>query len=368
MGTASGFNKGSSDERCPIPDDLEPMLAGPQSDWPEGGDWSYEPKWDGFRTIIHAHGDRVELISRGARPMTRYFPEVVAAFRGLGDLDVVLDGELIQISSKGLDFEALQQRIHPAESRIRKLSGETPVDYVAFDVLALGGEDLRGLPQEERRGRLEEFFRDTVGSGSASQIHMTPRTRDAVEGRRWFEEFEGAGLDGVIAKRGGQPYVPGKRLWVKLKHLRTADCVVIGFRWSSDHAALGSLLLGLYDQSGRLHYVGHTSSFDAATRRQLLVELAPLHEDLPPPGSEETEAMGRAPGGASRWSRGRDTDWQGLRPELVCEVSYDKLQSGQRFRHATGFIRWRPDRAPDSCTFEQIEEPPDFQVGRIFAR
>nr|MDQ6920178.1 ATP-dependent DNA ligase [Candidatus Dormibacteraeota bacterium] len=317
----------------PISLELEPMLAAVQPQLPIGGDWEYEPKWDGFRTLAHRTGNAVELVSRGARPMSRYFPEVLEAFRGLRSDRVVLDGELVIVGLDGLDFEALQLRLHPAQSRVRLLSQATPALFVAFDLLAEGGEDLRELTLGTRRQRLERLL-----EGVRPPILLTPYTRDPELGRRWFDEFEGAGLDGVIAKAWSQPYLPGKRGWVKVKHRRTADCVVVGFRWSSDRKSLGSLLLGLYDERGTLHYVGHTSSFDAAGRRELLARLQPL-------AVEPSEEMrGRMPGGPSRWSRGRETEWQSVRPELVCEVAYEKLQGGQRFRHATGFVRWRPDK------------------------
>jgi ATP-dependent DNA ligase len=339
----------------PISLELEPMLATVQPELPTGADWEYEPKWDGFRTLAHRTGDAVELVSRGARPMSRFFPEVLQAFRGLRANRVVLDGELVIVGRDGLDFEALQLRLHPAQSRVTLLSQATPALFVAFDLLAEGGEDLRELPLGTRRQRLEQLL-----DGVRPPILLTPYTRDAELGRRWFEEFEGAGLDGVIAKAWSQPYLPGKRGWVKVKHRRTADCVVIGFRWSSDRKSLGSLLLGLYDEGGTLHYVGHTSSFDAAARRELLARLQPLAVEPP------EEMRGRMPGGPSRWSRGRETQWQSLRPELVCEVAYEKLQSGQRFRHATGFLRWRPDKPPAACRFDQIASVARVDVETIF--
>ncbi len=338
----------------PIPIEMEPMLAAVHPDIPVGEAWEYEPKWDGFRTVVHRSGSDVRLISRGSRDMTRYFPEMLAPFRELPADALVLDGELVVTGRDGLDFDALQQRIHPADSRVKLLSARTPALYVAFDLLAEGDEDLRSLPLGERRSRLQRLLRD-----AGPPMHLTPYTRDPELGRRWFEEFEGAGLDGVIAKSWLQPYLAGKRGWVKVKHQRTADCVVIGFRWSSDRTSLGSLLLGLYDDSGRLHYVGHTTSFDAKTRRELLAELEPLQVE--PAGD-----MGRMPGGPSRWSRGRDTEWQSVRPELVCEVTYDKLQSGERFRHAAGFLRWRADKPPAQCRFDQIASAAGFELASIF--
>ena len=335
---------------------MEPMLAAAQDEMPDGGGWEYEPKWDGFRTLVHRHGESVTLISRGARDMTRYFPEMVAPFAAVPADQFVLDGELVVVTSDGLDFDALGQRIHPAESRIRMLAQQTPARFVAFDLLALKGEDLRGLPLRERRERLSGLL-----AGVPPPIHLTPSTADSALAREWFTVFEGAGLDGVIAKRWEQAYVSGKRLWVKIKHARTCDCVVIGWRWDKERKALGSLLLGLYNESGQLHYVGHTSAFDARTRRELLDLLRPLLADPP------VDEMGRRPGGPSRWSRGREmADWESVRPELVCEVAYEKLQAGERFRHSARFLRWRPDKPPRECGFDQVESVAAFDVAAIF--
>jgi ATP-dependent DNA ligase len=335
-----------------IPFDMEPMLAVSQDDLPTGDGWSYEPKWDGFRTLVHVDGGSVELISRGARRMGRYFPELLEPLSRVGP-DLVLDGEIILIGPDGLDFDALQQRIHPAESRVQMLSRQTPTSFIAFDLLAQDGEDLRGQPLGERRGRLEGLLAKVP-----APVHLTPYTRDPNLAREWFEVFEGAGLDGVIAKGWAQTYLPGKRGWVKVKHERTADCVVIGFRWSSEGGTLGSLLLGLYDDQGTLHYVGHTSSFSAAQRRELLEKLEPFRGD-------NGMARGRMPGGPSRWSRGRESEWESVRPELVCEVAYEKLQSGERFRHATRFLRWRPDKPPRQCGFDQIISAARFDIAGI---
>ncbi len=340
----------------PIPVDMEPMLAAPQEAMPDGTGWEYEPKWDGFRTIVHRTGERVLLVSRGARDMTRYFPEVRDPFLAIGGTQYVLDGELVVVTRDGLDFDALGQRIHPAETRIRMLAEQTPARLVAFDLLALEGEDLRRLPLRERRQHLIQLL-----EGVAPPIHLTPSTHDVEVAREWFEVFEGAGLDGVIAKSWDQPYVPGKRLWVKVKHERTCDCVVIGWRWDKEHKSLGSLLLGLYDTERTLHYVGHTSAFDARSRREVLEKLQPLRTE--PPQDE----MGRRPGGPSRWSRGREmADWESVRPELVCEVAFEKLQAGERFRHAARFLRWRPDKPPTDCGFDQIESVAAFDVAAIF--
>ena len=334
------------------------MLSGPQDGIPAGDSWTYEPKWDGFRTLVFRDGDDVELVSRGARPMTRYFPELVPAFKALREARVVLDGELIVVGAGGLDFGALQQRIHPAESRVRMLSQATPAWYVAFDLLSAGGKDLRAQPLGERRKQLEALLK-----GVKSPIFLTPYTRDHATALKWFDLFEGAGLDGVIAKSWNGAYVPGKRLWVKIKHERTADCVVIGWRKSYDGKTLGSLLLGLYDEKGTLHYVGHTSSFNAAERKELIAKLKPLETDPP---KEWQEMSARMPGGLSRWSGGKDTEWVTVKPVLVCEVSYDKLEAGQRFRHATGFRRWRTDKKPKQCRFDQIALAAEFDVRGIF--
>src|SRR5467141_508713 len=345
--------------KLPIPRDMEPMLSAPQDELPTGADWEYEPKWDGFRTLVFRDGDEVELISRGAKPMTRYFPELVPALRMLRSKKVVLDGEVIVVGDNGLDFGALQQRIHPAESRVKMLSQATPAWYVAFDILSEGSSDLRKLPLGERRKKLEALLK-----GVKSPVFLTPYTRDRATGGKWFELFEGAGLDGVIAKSWSGAYVPGKRLWVKIKHQRTADCVVIGWRKTNDGSTLGSLLLGLYDKKGTMHYVGHTSSFNAAERKELIAKLKPLTTEIPE--SEWKENPGRMPGGLSRWSRGKDTEWVAVRPELVCEVTYDKLETGERFRHATGFLRWRTDKRPRQCGFDQIQLAAEFDVRGIF--
>ncbi len=338
---------------------MEPMLSAAHDGIPSGDSWEYEPKWDGFRTLAFRDGDEVALVSRGGRPMTRYFPEVLPAFRKLAAAKVVLDGELVVVGSGGLDFGALQQRVHPAESRIRMLSEATPAWYIAFDLLAEGDDDLRKLELGQRRKRLEKLLK-----GVKPPIFVTPYTRDAATAAEWFEKFEGAGLDGVIAKSWQGAYVPGKRLWVKVKHQRTADCVVIGWRRSGDGSTLGALLLGLYDEKGTLHYVGHTSSFSAAERRELIARLKPLETQIP--DQEWRANPGRMPGGPSRWSRGKETEWVAVRPELVCEVTYDKLEAGERFRHATGFLRWRTDKAPRDCKFDQIASAAQFDVRGIF--
>jgi len=345
----------------PLPLDMEPMLSAiSEAGIPDGAGWEYEPKWDGFRTLVYRDGEEVELMSRGGRPMTRYFPELPPAFRDLASARLVLDGEVVVVGANGLDFGALQQRVHPAASRIRMLSEATPAWFIAFDLIAEGDEDLRKMPLGERRKRLEKLLK-----GVKRPIFLTPYTRDPKKAADWFEKFEGAGLDGVIAKTWDGEYVPGKRLWVKVKHRRTADCVVIGWRKSNDGATLGALLLGLYDKKTTLHYVGHTSSFSASERKELMAKLKPLETEI---SDDEWRANpGRMPGGVSRWSRGKNTpDWVAVRPELVCEVTYDKLEAGERFRHATGFVRWRTDKPPKKCGFDQIASAATFDVRGIF--
>ncbi|HEY6117267.1 MAG TPA: ATP-dependent DNA ligase [Candidatus Dormibacteraeota bacterium] len=343
-----------------LPLDMEPMLSAiSEAGIPKGDGWQYEPKWDGFRTLVYRDGEEVALMSRGGRAMTRYFPEVLPAFRKLSTARLVLDGELVVAGANGLDFGALQQRVHPAESRVKMLAEATPAWFIAFDLLAEGDEDLRSLPLGDRRKRLE-----TLLKGVKPPIFLTPYTRDPQTAEDWFDKFEGAGLDGLIAKSSDGTYIPGKRLWVKIKHKRTADCVVIGWRKTSDGKTLGALLLGLYDKKGKIHYVGHTSSFSAAERKELIQKLKPLETEIP---DEEWRANpGRMPGGLSRWSRGKDTEWVAIKPELVCEVSYDKLEAGERFRHATGFLRWRTDKPPKKCGFDQILSVAQFDVRGIF--
>jgi ATP-dependent DNA ligase len=338
---------------------MEPMLSAPAEGIPKGDSWEYEPKWDGFRTLVFRDGDEVALMSRGGRPMTRYFPEVLPAFRKLPQTRFVLDGELVVVGARGLDFGALQQRVHPADSRVRMLAEATPAWFVAFDILGEGDDDLRKLPLGGRRKRLENLLK-----GVKQPIFMTPYTRDAKTAQDWFEWFEGAGLDGVIAKSWDGAYVPGKRLWVKVKHQRTCDCVVIGWRKSNDGVSLGSLLLGLFDANGTMQYVGHTSSFNAAERRELIAKLKPLTTEITE--NEWKANPSRMPGGPSRWSRGKDTEWVAVRPELVCEVAYDKLEAGERFRHATRFLRWRTDKPPRKCGFDQIASAAEFDVLGIF--
>jgi ATP-dependent DNA ligase len=342
------------------------MLAKIASTLPEGDGVLYEPKWDGFRAIVFRGEDEVYIQSRELKPLDRYFPEVQEAALEQLPPQCVLDGEIVIATRRGLDFDALQMRLHPAASRIAKLAKETPASFVAFDLLAADGIDLRENPQVERRARLERLL-----SSVKPPIHLTPLTRDPAEAAEWLKRFEGAGLDGVIAKAASAPYQPGKRVMFKIKHERTADCVVAGFRWhKSGRDAVGSLLLGLYDNAGKLHHVGVTSSFTMVRRRELVAELAPLREHaLGEHPWREWASMGdaitRMPGGQSRWSAGKDLSWEPLRIERVCEVKYDHLQ-GDRFRHGTTFLRWRPDKNPSECRYDQLEVTAPYELARVF--
>lgn len=359
--------------RLPFEPPLEPMLARPAETLPAGEGWLFEPKWDGFRALVFRDTDETFIQSRDLKPLGRYFPELDGPFRTSLPERCVLDGEIVIAGPRGLDFEALLLRIHPAASRVNLLADETPASFVAWDLLALGDENLRPAPQGERRKRLEAVLRD-----AEPPIHLTPATTDRTVAADWFERFEGAGLDGVIAKRLDAPYEPGRRAMVKLKHVRTADCVVAGFRWHKDGPGtlVGSLLLGLHDAAGTLHHVGITSSFTMSRRAELVAELAPLREgaleghpwagwaEWADAGSADASGQ-RLPGATSRWSRGRDLSWEPLRIERVCEVAYDHLQ-GDRFRHATTFRCWRPDRQPADCRYDQLAETPPFELTRIF--
>jgi ATP-dependent DNA ligase len=327
------------------------MLAKLQADIPVGEEWVYEPKWDGFRAIVFRDKDYVHIQSRDNKPLERYFPELVPAFQECLPDKVVLDGEVIVAGPDGLDFGVLQQRIHPAESRIKLLSEQTPAGFVAFDVLAFGRKDLRSRSLPERREALLEILPGGKGIPKfkrATQINTTPQSDSADEAQVWLETLEKIGLDGIIAKQLDVPYTEGKRVMVKVKQRRTADCVVGGYRLSKTGDGIGSLLLGLYDEEGTLHFVGHTSSFKAAERRDILKMLKPLE-------GEGGFGWGRTPGSPSRWSSGKDLDWNGVRPELVAEVSYDKMQ-GDRMRHAATFVRWRDDKKPEECTTDQVHE------------
>jgi ATP-dependent DNA ligase len=349
------------------------MLAKAVDGLPEGDGWLYEPKWDGFRAIVFRSGAEVYTQSRDLKPLDRYFPELADPLRAALPERCVLDGEVVIARDGALDFEALLLRIHPAASRVKMLAAESPASFVAWDLLALGDEDLRGLSQGERRTRLE-----TVLAGAMPPVHLTPATTDRATATDWFHRFEGAGLDGVVAKRLDAPYQPGKRAMLKIKHQRTADCVVAGFRWHKNGPGthVGSLLLGLYDDSGKLNHVGITSSFSWDRRAALVAELEPLRTDaiVGHPWQEwaewagwgDAEASGqRLPGATSRWNRGKDLSWEPLRAERVVEVAYDHLQ-GSRFRHATTFKRWRPDKPPSDCRYDQLEATAPFELETIF--
>jgi ATP-dependent DNA ligase len=353
--------------RFAIDPPIEPMLAKLADALPEGS-FLYEPKWDGFRAIVFRSGPDVFMQSRDLRPLDRYFPELHDVFVEKLPEGAVVDGEIVIATPKGLDFDALQLRLHPAASRVAKLAKETPSAFVAFDLLAIGGRDLREAVLVERRAELERAF-----ANAQPPIHLTPMTRDRDVAADWLARFEGAGLDGVIAKPEGGIYEPGKRAMLKIKHARTADCVVAGFRWHKDgkNERIGSLLLGLYDGKGSLHHVGVTSSFTMEKRRQLVAELAPLREHALDghPWREwaefDTSTMTRMPGGQSRWSAGKDLSWEPLRVERVCEVKYDHMQ-GDRFRHAATFQRWRPDKQPKDCRYDQLEVTTPFELANVF--
>ncbi len=334
------------------------MLAALTREMPQGSGWLYEPKWDGFRAIVFWDGDEMLIQSRDLKPLNRYFPELDEGLRQALAPGLVVDGEVVIAGPDGLDWDALSLRIHPAASRIKMLAAQTPASFVAFDLLAAARDDLMNVPFSDRRRRLEELL-----AVRSPPLYLTPATTDHKTGREWFERFEGAGLDGVIAKRVDQPYQPGDRTMLKIKHQRTADCVVGGFRWNrvEEGKSVGSLLLGLYDGAGVLHHVGHTSSFNHAQRRELLSVLEPYRGEPGPAGF----GRGRTPGGPSRWSQGKDLSWEPLRPELVCEVTFDHLQ-GDRFRHAATFARWRPDKPPSECTYDQLVAAVPFELQEIF--
>jgi len=359
--------------RLPFTPPLAPMLSSAANALPAGDGWLFEPKWDGFRTLVFRDRDEVLLQSRDEKPMNRYFPELVAPLAAALPERCVVDGEVVIVGPSGLDFEALLLRIHPAASRVKLLAAESPASFVAWDLIALGDEDLRTVPQGERRERLEAELR-----GATTPVHLTPATRDRDTAADWFDRFEGAGLDGVVAKRLEAPYQPGKRAMLKIKHQRTADCVVAGFRWHKNGPGthIGSLLLGLYDDDGKLNHVGITSSFSWDRRAALAEELAPLRENATDghpwqewaewAGWGDAEASGqRLPGATSRWNRGKDLSWEPLRIERVAEVAYDHLQ-GSRFRHATTFKRWRPDKPPEACRYDQLEETAPYLLASIF--
>ena len=346
------------------------MLAKRVDRLPAGATWIFEPKWDGFRAIVFRDRDEIHIQSRDEKPLNRYFPELLDPLRAQLPARLVADGEIVIARHGGLDFEALQLRLHPAASRVKLLAGQTPASIVFFDLLAEGDRDLRGEPFEERRRRLEALL-----ASAAPPVHLTPATRDTAVAADWFRRFEGAGLDGVVAKPIAGTYEPNRRVMLKVKHERDCDCVVAGFRWykDSERTAVGSLLLGLFDDAGALQHVGVCASFTAEKRRELVDFLAPYRRDalahhpwkhwadLP-----DVEPGRRIPGGQSRWSQGKDLSWEPLRPELVAEVAYEHMQ-GPRFRHMAHFRRWRADKSPAACTYAQLEVVPPEELSRIFS-
>jgi ATP-dependent DNA ligase len=353
--------------RLPVMPPLSPMLA-KASDWDqlqkasETQAFLYEPKFDGFRCIVFRDGDEVELGSRNEKPLTRYFPDVVAAVKAQLPERCVVDGEIVIASGKGLDFEALLQRIHPAASRVAMLAEATPASFIAFDLLALDDVSLMDEPFAVRRARLEQAL-----AASAPPVHLTPATDDVAVARDWFTVFEGAGLDGVVAKPSALPYQPDKRVMLKVKHARTADCVVAGYRWHKTGPVVGSLVLGLYDDAGELQHVGVAASFPMTRRKELVEELAPYRlpdgEEHPWTGEVMSERAPTSSAG-SRWNRDKDLSFEPLRPELVVEVAYDHME-GARFRHTAQFRHFRPDRDPRSCTYAQLDRPILFDLGSV---
>ncbi len=354
----------------PVSPPVLPMLAKRVAEIPEGEGWIFEPKWDGFRALVFRDGDEVLIQSRDEKSLNRYFPEVVDTLRAALPARCVLDGELVLARGEELDFEMLQQRIHPAASRVKLLAQQIPASVVFFDLLCDGDRELRAAPFRERRALLEARL-----AGAAPPIHVTPATTDRALAGDWFRRFEGAGLDGVVAKSAEGTYESNKRVMFKVKHERECDCVVAGFRWHArDPQAVGSLLLGLYDGAGKLQHVGVAASFTDAKRKELTELLAPYRENAlaDHPWREwahaaELDAQGhRVPGAKSRWSQGKDLSWEPIRAELVAEVAYEHMQ-GTRFRHTAHFRRWRPDRDPRTCTYEQLEVVPPHELKAIFA-
>jgi ATP-dependent DNA ligase len=347
------------------------MLAKRVGELPADGDWIFEPKWDGFRALIFRDGDEILIQSRDEKPLNRYFPELVEPLSSALPERCVLDGELVIVKDNGLDFDALQLRLHPAASRVKHLSQQTPSSVVFFDLLCLNERDLRGEPFEIRRRELEALI-----ASATPPIHLTPATTDRIVAADWFRRFEGAGLDGVIAKPTSGTYEPNKRVMLKVKHERDCDCVVAGFRWykKGDRTLIGSLLLGLFDDAGALQHVGVCASFSASKRKELAEFLEPYRKDAlashPWRAWAEAEAVTedgvkRMPGGQSRWSQGKDLSWEPLRPELVVEVAYEHMQ-GDRFRHMSQFRRWRTDKKPSDCTYAQLEVVPPQELEEIF--
>ena len=350
----------------PVQPPLDPMLAKLARAIPAGDDWLFEPKWDGFRCLVFRDGDRLEMYSRKRRPLDRYFPELLAPLRAALPERAVIDGEIVVAdrADRGLDFDALLQRIHPATSRVERLAAETPASFVAFDVIAVGGTDLRDEPMTARRAQLLDAV------DAAPPVYITPASRDRAIAEEWFVRFEGAGLDGVVAKSIDGVYAPGKRTLVKVKHERTADCAVPGYRIHKAGAGVGSLLLGLYDDAGELHSVGVAAAFSRARRAELLDELAPRTVDAleghPWRSWAEHDAEHAGPGGGSRWNAGKDLSSVPIRMGLVAEVTFGQLEGG-RFRHGVGFVRWRPDRDPESCTFDQLDVADPVRFDEVVA-
>ncbi|WP_433271757.1 ATP-dependent DNA ligase [Actinosynnema sp. CS-041913] len=347
----------------PVMPPVRPMLAKAVREVPREPGLVYEPKWDGFRCVVFRDGGELELGSRNDRPLTRYFPEVAELLAAGLPERCVVDGEIVIVTPDGLSFDLLQLRLHPAASRVRKLAVETPAAFVAFDLLALGDRDLTATPFGERRHLLENALRDTPG------LYLTPATDDPDVAQDWFTRFEGAGFDGVVAKRTDLHYEQDRRVMWKVKHERTADCVVAGFRRHKDGEGVGSLMLGLYDEAGALHHVGVASSFSAARRRELVDELAPYQERAleDHPWGEWARVDATTPGGQSRWAPAKSLSWEPVRPELVAEVRYEHLQA-MRFRHTSRLVRFRPDRTPESCTYAQLEEVPPAELTEVFGQ
>ena len=348
------------------------MLAKRVGELPRAGEWIFEPKWDGFRALVFRDGDEVLIQSRDGKSLNRYFPELLEPLCAQLPARCVLDGEIVIAKDNALDFDALQLRIHPAQSRVKLLSREIPASIVFFDLLSEGDRDLRNIAFEDRRSMLESLL-----SSVASPIHLTPATKESKIATDWFRRFEGAGLDGVVAKPVSGTYESNKRVMLKVKHERDCDCVVAGFRWhkKGERTMIGSLLLGLFDDSGALQHVGVCASFTEKKRRELVDFLAPYRNNglaghpwqhWAEQASEGGDADQRMPGGQSRWSHGKDLSWQPLRPELVVEVAYDHMQ-GSRFRHTAQFRRWRTDKKPSDCTYDQLEVVVPQELARIFA-
>ncbi|WP_211227500.1 ATP-dependent DNA ligase [Thermocrispum agreste] len=355
--------------KLPVMPPVRPMLARAVHEVPREPGLAYEPKWDGFRCIVFRDGDEIELGSRNDRPLTRYFPELAELLLEALPPRCVVDGEIVVVTDTGLDFDALQNRLHPAASRVKMLAEATPASFVAFDLLALGDDDLTSAPFRQRRQALASILDETL-----ARVHLTPLTEDPDVAHDWFTRFEGAGFDGVMAKPLDAPYQQDKRVMWKVKHERTADCVVAGFRWHKDGKGIGSLLLGLYDDQGRLHHIGVASSFTAKRRAELVDELAPLRENAAEnhPWRNWVEAQtqaqlrgSRMPGGLNRWNADKDMSWEPLRCELVAEIRYEHLMAG-RLRHGGRLVRFRPDRTPESCTYSQLEEVPPAELATLF--